>query len=334
MKRCILALALILMTVLTGCGVQAPEQTERPPRFAYVSKDLEHYWFQQVAEGIQDKCLELGCSCDTFDAHFDDEVCMDLVRQIADADYDGLMICTTSQALGADIGEICGQAKLPVVTIDDSMRDRDGSMFSHVGMATRETGGIGGAALARLAKEKHFFDPGNTVRVLELTVSTLSVFRERLDGYEEALMANTSLTPSDFLLIDTPDGMYDNNLAALENYFSEYDCSDVTHWIVCGVNDDSALSPMHFLKRLGYDNDHVIACGLGGYELSIEEFESGNDSYISIMLQPDIEGAKATELLYDYIVNEKPMASSLVLGGKLATCDNYLAYYNYSKLAE
>lgn len=91
---------------------------------------------------------------------------------------------------------------------------------------------------------------------------------------------------------------------------------------------------MHYLKQLGYDQEHVIGCGLGGYELSVYEFESGNTSYISVMLQPDIEGAQATEILYNYIQNGEPMTTSMMLGGKLATCDNYLVYFNYSKLAE
>ena len=143
MKRCILVPALIAALILTACGAQDPETEEQPLRFAYISKDLDHYWFQQIAEGIRNKCLELGCTCDTFDAHFDDDVCMDLVQQVVDQDYDGLMICTTNQDLGDDIGKLCEEAGIPVVTIDDTMKDHNGKMFSHVGMATRETGGIG-----------------------------------------------------------------------------------------------------------------------------------------------------------------------------------------------
>lgn len=335
MKRVQVIIAcLILAALLTACGGRERADGDETIRLAYIAKDLEHYWFQQVVGGIRDKCLELGVECDAFDAHFDDETCMALVDQVIKDGYRGLMICATSQSLGPEIGERCAQAGIPVVTIDDSMVDQNGVPFSHVGMATRETGGIGGAALARLARERGFFEPGNEVRIIELTVPNLSVFRERLDGYEDALLANTPLTREDILLIDTKDGMYDNDMLALEEYFRDADTAGITHFIVCGVNDDSALSPMHFLKARGYDEDHIIACGLGGYELSVEEFESGNKSYISIMLQPDIEGAKAAEMLYNAIAESAPMATSLVLGGKLATCDNYLAYYNYNKLSE
>lgn len=333
MKR-ILLLAICFVLLLSGCGANKETEQNLGLRFAYISKDLDHYWFQQVVLGIEGKCLELGIEYDTFDAHFDNETCMELVDYVIDQQYDGLMICASSQSLGPEIGQKCADAGIPVVTIDDNMLDHNGKYFSHIGMATREMGGIGGAALAKMAKEKGFFEEKNRVAILELTVNGLSVFRDRLNGYEEALLANTPITSRDIISITVPDGMYENNILALQEFFYENNLSDVTHWIVCGVNDDCALSCMHYLKQLGYDQEHVIGCGLGGYELSVYEFESGNTSYISVMLQPDIEGAQATEILYNYIQNGEPMTTSMMLGGKLATCDNYLVYFNYSKLAE
>lgn len=333
MKRSILLmLCVVLILSLAACERNTTEPDRQMIRLAYISKDLKHYWFQQVVSGIRSRCMEYGIEYSAFDAHFDDETCMNQVDEIIAEGYDGLMICTTNQQLGAEIGKKCAEANIPVVTIDDTMRDHKGSTFSHVGMATREVGGIGGVALAKLANDRGFFDEGNRTAILELTVNSLSVFQERLDGYNEALFTNADLTADDIVLIDTPDGMYENNRAALSAYFSEHDSSDVTHWIICGANDDCALSCMHQLRDMGFDMDHVIGCGLGGYELSIQEFEEGNPNYISIMLQPDVEGSKATELLYNCLVNDQPMSSSLLLGGKLATCDNYLVYFNYSKL--
>lgn len=333
MKK-IIPMLICLVFILNGCSSNRGVIQESGLRFAYISKDLNHYWFQQVVSGIDGKCLELGIEYDTFDASFDNDTCMELVEYVIEQEYDGLMICATNQSLGPEIGKKCADAGIPVVTIDDNMKDHNGKYFSHIGMATREVGGIGGAALAKLAREKGFFEEGARVAVLELTVEGLSVFRDRLDGYEEALFANAPLTSQDIIAVTVPDGMYENNILALQGFFTQNDLSDITHWIICGVNDDCALSCMHYLKQLGYDREHVIGCGLGGYELSVKEFESGNASYISVMLQPDKEGAKATEILYNYIQNGDQMVSSLMLGGKLATCDNYLVYFNYSKLAE
>lgn len=323
----------ICIILLSGCVNQDEQKNVTSLKFAYISKDLNHYWFQQVEEGIQTKCKELGISVSSFDAQFDDKKCMEYVQQVVDEKYDGLLICTTNQQLGPDIGKLCDAAGVQVITIDDPMKDGTGKDFPYVGMANREMGAIGGVALAKLAKEKDFFQAGNKVKILELDLPSLSVFEERLSGYEEALFTNTKLTQSDIQVINVPNGMYEESYATCIDYFSKQAQNSVTHWIICGANDDSALAPMHALKASGFDMENVIACGLGGYELSITEFEAGNRNYITTMTQPDVEGSKAAEMLYDFLVNGKELASSVVLGGKIATCDNYLVFFNYKKLS-
>ena len=120
MKR-ILLLAICFVLLLSGCGANKETEQNLGLRFAYISKDLDHYWFQQVVLGIEGKCLELGIEYDTFDAHFDNETCMELVDYVIDQQYDGLMICASSQSLGPEIGQKCADAGIPVVTIDDNM---------------------------------------------------------------------------------------------------------------------------------------------------------------------------------------------------------------------
>ncbi len=333
-RNFVIAVILTCAFILTGCSQQGVSKDDSSLKFAYISKDLNHYWFQQVENGIQSKCEELGISVTSFDAQFDDVKCMEAVQRVVDEKYDGLFICTTNQQLGPQIGDLCQAAGIQVITIDDPMKDSSGKSFPYVGMATREMGAIGGVALAKLAKEKNFFEEGNNIKIFELDVPSLSVFRERLSGYEEALLTNTSISKDDILVLDVPDGMYEKNYEACIKYFSEQPEGDVTHWIICGVNDDSALAPMHALRDLGFDMDNVIACGLGGYELSIAEFEEGNRNYITTMTQPDVEGSKAVEMLYEYLVNGSELASSVVLGGKIATCDNYLVFFNYNKLSD
>lgn len=78
---------------------------------------------------------------------------------------------------------------------------------------------------------------------------------------------------------------------------------------------------MHVLRELGVPAERILACGLGGYELSIREFETGNSNYITVMTQPDVEGAKAAEMMYEYLVNGTEMNTSIILGGVVATCD-------------
>ncbi|MGN0354976.1 MAG: substrate-binding domain-containing protein [Muricoprocola sp.] len=317
-------LIFIAIVLFTGCKRQT-QDGEKQLKFAYICKDLDHYWFQQVSLGIEQKCMEKGIEYQAFDSDYDNNLCLEQVKQIAEENYDGLLICVTDQYLGGKIGDICKKAEIPIITIDDSMKDSEGKTFPFVGMALREVGSIGGVALAAMAKEKDF--PAERTHIVEVDVPGLTTFRERLTGYEEALYMNYSLDETAVLELESNTGMYQENYEACREYFSENPPDTEDYWIICGANDDCALAPMKVLENMGVEREHIIACGLGGYELSIQEFENNNENYITVMTQPDVEGAKATEMLYEYITEEKPVSTSYVLGGMVATCDNYMIYF-------
>lgn len=326
MKNLKRGMILFLVLLLAGCG-NTDDDAERKLRIAFIAKDLEHYWFQREKEGMEKKCMELGIRVDSYDAYYDDEKCMDLVESIIRDQYDGLVICTTNQELGPGIGKLCQEAELPVVTIDDSMVDAEGREFPLVSMACKEVGGIGGVALSRLASEAGFPEDRSQVRIVEMDVPTLSVFRERLTGYEEALFSLLGLSEEQVTIIAGDTGMYVDNCQKIREYFRTEPPDSKCFWIVCGVNDDCALAPMHMLAEFGVPCEQVIACGLGGYELSVQEFQKNNRHYITVMTQPDVEGEQAVEMLYYHIAEGVELKDSVVLGGAVATCDNYLLYF-------
>lgn len=329
-----LIFSLFFFLLLAGCQGNLVKNEDSTIKLAYISKDLEHYWFQQVKSGIESKCQEKGIKVECFNAEYDDDKCMNLVKKIVKEKYDGLLICTTNQELGEEIGKLCREAEIPVVTIDDSMKDDEDKAFPYVGMATREVGAIGGSALAKMAEEKKFPFESGKVRILEIDVPSLSVFRDRLTGYEEALFTNLALTKKDVVTIEGTTGMYESNYDKAIKYFQDNPPEKDLYWIICGSNDDCALASMHALKVLGVPQEQMIACGLGGYELSIQEFEEENRNYITVMTQPDVEGAQAAEMLYENLVNGKEMDTSIILGGAVATCDNYLIYFDDSNRVE
>lgn len=330
-RRKIIALCLLcsFLFAIASCG-RTKEEGEKTLKFAYICKDLNHYWFQQVSGGIEEKCMELGVMYDSFDAGYDNDQCIDLVKQVIKEDYDGLMLCVTNQYLGRKIGELCQEADLPVIAIDDSIKDAQGREFPLVSMALRELGSLGGSALAKMAQEEEFPVESGKVRILETLVPDLSTFQERMEGYEEALFASLSLQKEDVVNLESSTGMYKENYEAAEEYFRENPPEEDSWWIICGANDDCALAPMHVLQKLGISQDQILACGLGGYDLSVEEFQARNTNYITVMAQPDVEGAQAAEMMYNYLVEGTEMKPSIILGGTVATCDNYLIYFESS----
>ena len=101
---------------------------------------------------------------------------------------------------------------------------------------------------------------------------------------------------------------------------------EVTHWLVTGLNDDSAVAPMRVFEEAGFPIENVIACGMGGYSLSYEEFQKDHESYIAIKLQPQMHGSEGVRVLYEYIVEGKPLAGNTTTSGVVVTKDEYMNY--------
>ncbi len=351
----LLVVSLVMGLMLTACGQtpqeeepaetpseetpsETPEDTEPDNeaaqsdlRFGYICKMLTNPWFIQEEWGIKQKCEELGIEYVGVDANLEDEQCMAAVDNLIAKEIDAIIICATNQGLGPAIAQKCEEAGVALITIDDSMVDHNGKPIPHVGLPTMECGMLGGEALGKLAKERGFFEEGNVVKVMNIDLTTLSVTHERTLGYIEALKKECpELKDEDFIVQDTKDGMFESSLTTATAILNAH--PEATHWIITGINDDGALAGLKVMEENNFNMDNVLACGLGGYELSLEEFKKGNSSYICIALEAHVEGMKAVEILYDYIVNGTEMPEATLVGGQIATVDNYLDFFPNGKM--
>jgi ABC-type sugar transport system substrate-binding protein len=347
MKKVVLFLVAVLLVVsLVACA--APVETAQEPaeepaentaeevvteeapaddpiRIAYISKMLSHPWFIAEDEGMKAKAAELGVEYFSIDANLDDEACDAAIDNALAQDIDGLAICITNQGNGPALAMKCEEAGVALITIDDSIVDGNGAPVPHVGMPTKDVGVIGGEMLAKYANERGFFAEGNVVAVMQIDAPDISVLKPRLDGYQEALIANTPLTEADFIYVETTECMLEDSLAAAQATIQAH--PEVTHWITGGVNDDTAVAMVKALEEQGtIPQENILACGLGGYALAIEEFKKGNDGFMCVVLNPYGEGEAAMEILYNYIVNGTAMPETTYINGFVATLDNWTDY--------
>lgn len=323
----VLAIVMVLVLVLGVTLIEAKKEV----KIGYVCKMLTHPWFIQESMGLEKKCQELGAKYVPIDANLNDEQCLAAVDNLITQNIDALAICATNQGMGPVIARKCKEANVALCTIDDNMKDDAGKPIPHVGMPTKEVGTLGGEALGKMAKQRGFFKKGNIVKVLQIEVPTVSVFKPRYEGYKEGLQKICpELKDADFVVQGSKDGMFDDDLKVASSIINAN--PKVTHWIITGGNDDCALAPLKILQENKFKMSNVLACGLGGYELSLAEFKKGNKSYACIVLQPDVEGEKAAQMLYDYVTAKKPMPETTFVSGEVATVDNYLKFYPGGKL--
>ena len=326
MKKLLMLLTVGLMVLALALPAFSVGQKEEEGqlKFAYVCKMLTHPWFIEEENGIKARAEKLGLDYVGVDANLNDEALMQAVDNVLGQGADALMVVVTQQSLGPAVVDKCREAGIPVITIDDTIKDFDGKQIPHVGLPTVETGEMGGHALARLAKERGFFDPGNVVKVMQIDMSFLSVVHDRTVGYKAALMEDLPLKDSDFIVQDSKTGMFEENLPVASAILNAN--PDVTHWLVTGINDDGAIAPMRIFEENGFPLENVLACGLGGYIMSYEEFQKPHNSYIVTKLQPFAEGEAAAQILYDYITKDVPMPETTLVPGVIVTKENYTEF--------
>ena len=320
MKRAlILVIAVLFLASVSMSAFAAPAPKLK---FAYICKMLTHPWFIEEENGIKAQAKALGIDYIGVDANLQDEAFMQALDNVIGQGANALMVVVTHQTLGPVVIDKAREAGIPIITIDDTIKDSSDAQNPHVGLPTTETGVMGGHALATLAKQRNFFAKGNTVKVMQIDMSFLSVVHDRTVGYKQALQQDLpQLKDSDFIVQDSKTGMFEENLPVAQAILSAH--PEVTHWIVTGINDDGALAPLRVFEEAGFPLKNVLSCGLGGYKTSYEEFQKPHNSYIVTKLQPFKEGQAAVQILYDFITKKKAMPQNTLVAGDVVTKDNY-----------
>lgn len=319
-----------MMMIMTGCGTKANNENSsavsssaaKTVKIAYISKMLTNPWFVSEDQGLAAKAKTLGVEYFSIDANLDDEACDAAIDNALAQDIDGLAICITNQGNGPALAMKCKEKGVELITLDDNIVDENGKAVAHVGMPTKDVGVVGGTMLAKIANERNFFAAGNVVAVMQIDAPDISVLKPRLDGYKEALMADTPLKEKDFIYVETSECMLEDSIVAAQATIQAH--PEVTHWICGAVNDDSAVAFLKALEEQGkIPQKNILACGLGGYSMAVEEFTKGNDGFMTVVLNPFGEGEAAMANLHAKIVNGTALPEKTLINGAVATISNW-----------
>lgn len=315
----------------TTAAVTTTEETTKTLKVGYVCKLLTHPYFQAQQWGMEKRGKELGVDLVFIDANLKDELCLQAVDNLIAQNVDGIIICVTNQGLGAAVSKKCKEAGVALLAISDTINDENGDPIPYVGIDAYQCGAIGGKPLGELAIKKGFLASGNVVKVMNIDVETVSSIHDRIIGYNDALKkACPELKDSDFITQSSKDGMFEDSLRVASSILNAH--PEATHWLVTGINDDGALAAIKIFKEAGFDMNNVLACGMGGWELSIEAFKNGEKNYITTDLFGNVMGEMAINVIYNFLSNGTPMPANSYQEGRVITIDNWKEFYPNGKL--
>lgn len=302
-------------------ATEAPAK-EEPIKIAYVCKMLTNPWFVAEDNGLKDAAKEFGFEYISIDANLDDEACDAAIDNAIAQGIKGLAMCITNQGNGPAVAQKCKDKGIALITLDDNIVDMEGKPIAHVGMPTKGVGVLGGEMLAKFANDRGFFKEGNVVKVLQIDAPDITVLKPRLDGYKESLLKNTPLKEEDFVYVETSECMLEDSLASVQPILQAN--PNVTHWICGAVNDDSAVALVKAIEEQGkIPLENILACGLGGYSMAVEEFKKGNTGFMTVVLNPYLEGYSAGKFLYEKIAKGTELPELTLINGNVATLENW-----------
>ena len=287
-------------------------------------KRMDQGWFQNEAQGAEDKGAELGIKVVTLDNQFDPNVMSANLDNAITEGASGILMVVPDQQLGAGVIEKARAAGIPLIAIDDSIVDANGDPAPFVGMNTAQIGTDVGTMLAGFANDGGWFDPAdpNSLKVAALTFSTLDVCNQRTDASKAAILDGIpGLTEDAIVEVDYEGANTDGGLLAMQGLLTAN--PDVTHWLVYSCNEEGVVGAVRALEAAGKDAD---SCGVGlgdGALAKIEMLEKQSAAYCgSLYVDSRKHGAVGVQAIYDYVVNGTEIPLEQLQDGIKVTADN------------
>jgi len=309
----------ILLLVVAGCHPSGSQHAKI--RIGFLVKQPDEPWFQnewkfaqQCADSFGFELIKLGVP--------DGEKTLAAIDNLAAQNAQGFVICTPDVRLGPAITAKANTHGLKVISVDDRFVGGDGRYMTevhHLGISASNIGKSVGNALWEEMKRRNW--KSEETALCAVTWEELQTARERTDGAIAALIAAgfpaNRIFKAPQKVADIP-GAFDATNILLTQH------QDVTHWLVCGNNDNAVLGAVRAMEGRGYSSTTTLGIGINGTDCIIE-FEKNNPTgfFASILLSPRRHGFETCEMLYRWIKDGTEPPKETYTMGILITRENF-----------
>lgn len=303
----------LIGSFMTGCGQNADGGSSAADsggdskKFAHISLEIGLSCCQAMIAGMN-QVLREGDTLELYNYELDDNKFMEMMEQIVNMDYDGVIIYAKDGDLGTQAAEMCKEAGLPATAIDIALTDPS----ALVGYSFGSDYGLGynsGLALAQGVYEKNGSYECN---MLITCRNTDTVGSERLRGFMDAVAAHPEMN---IVYNVEEEWTTDAMLAPIENTLAANPQIDA----VWTTNAAVGAAAVQVLEEMGRIDDTVVV----SIECSLwvkEQIEAGK-IYAGIDAVPYEMGYTAMNMLYDYL-DGKEFEKDQSLDSLIVTIDN------------
>lgn len=292
-------------------------------QIAYLTKHLDNPWFVNETGGAQTLADQYGdLELTIQDLQFDANLALSAMDTVIGAGVDGIIIVVPEQQIGPAVMQKAADAGIPLMTVDDEIKDANGVFAPHVGFNTADMGkAVTSQASEFYTAEGWANNADANVRVVSIEDQTLSVCMQRTDSANATWKELYPDWPDDHI-IHLP---YANTLVSAIDAMAPVVTAnpDVTHWILWSCNDDGVMGAVRALEQAGIPASNVIGVGLNGH-LACDEWKKPEPSGFraTIYNRSASHGEFAVMAMYNHVKYGVPLPVRIVAPGIPVTPEN------------
>lgn len=337
MKRKSLLLALLLCTILvfTACGskedAQAPAEPEpaaeessgeeqpegeaapegeKKLKIAYTCQDLTNTYFVDVANGVKDRCEELGIEVNILDGRADVANQITAFENLTAEGIDGIIVSPIDQTALEPSVAAAIEAGIPVISGNQLV---EGSQ-AFVTVPEYDYGFAIGEEAGKWIKE----NLDGKAKVAIFDYPELESIIDRGNGIEEGIL---SVAPDAEIVARQSANSTEKGMANMENILQAN--PDVE--VVACVNDAGALGAYEAMMAAGKESDRVFIGGLDAISEALNKINEGGIFRATVDIQPYETGKLFVDTLLE-VKESGPIEDTIVIPMKVVNASNIGEY--------
>lgn len=310
----------ILTATMLLCVGATTVLAAEAPHFFYINKDGDDLWFVEEVAGAKAEADKLGVGFTSENVKFDSNLTIVAIDDAIAAHAKGIVVVVPEQKIGPAVLKKAKDAGIPIIAVDDGIKDEAGNDAPFVGFSGVAIGKKVGDVIADMYQKLGWKKPGPETKIIAAEAQTVSVCMDRTNNSIAVLKDRLGMTEDQVIHLAVPDTQ-DNAMTTASQAIVAY--PNVKKWLIVACNDNGVLGVVRALEQAGYHADDMIGVGING-QIACEEFKKPEATGFrgSIFVDLRVHGATAIRELYANATKGEPIPSRTIIDGHLITRDD------------
>jgi L-arabinose transport system substrate-binding protein len=290
------------------------------PHIFYVVKYGDDPWFINEVAGAKAEADRLGVKFTSQNVKQDANLAITGVDNAIAAGAKGIVIVVPEQQIGPAVLAKAKDAGIPMIAVDDVIKDGAGNEAPFVGFSGTAIGKQVGEVISDMHDKLGWGKAGPETMVMAAEAQTVSVCMDRTNNSIDVFKTKLGMTEDQIVHLAVPDSQA-NAMTSAAQVIVKY--PNVKKWLIVACNDDGVLGVVRALEQGGYTAGDMIGIGING-DQACAEFKKAEPTGFrgSIYVNSKVHGATAVRELNDFITKGTPIPARTIIDGKLITRDD------------